>query len=147
MKMIGIIALVMTQSLLAGPASAEPAYAPGAAQVGAFGGLRLRIPLDGETGDRRARLALALAPVAQVRERSGMSRSGLGDGLELAVGDRGALRLSLAGEPIERLAARARADGDGSGSGTRTILIVGGVAVALGVGALLFWDAWDDASE
>lgn len=147
MRMIGIIALLVSQSLLAGPASAAPVHAPGAAQVGAFGGLRLRIPLGGETGDRPARLSLALAPVAQIRAGDGAPRSGTSDGLELAVGDRGALRLSLAGEPIERLAARARADGDESGSGTRTILIIGGIAVALGVGALVFWDAMEDASE
>lgn len=147
MRTIGIITLLVSQSLLAWPASAEPVNAPGTAQVGAFGGLRLRMPLGGGADARRAHFSVALAPTAQTWGTSGSVRSTLGDGLELGVGDRGALRLSLAGEPIERLATGARLDGDGSGSSTRTILIIGGVAVALGIGAAVFWDAMEDASE
>ena len=104
MKKLVIAALIAAQTL----AAAQPAFAAdfieaGTHQAGAFGGLRVRLPLDGRADRRQVRAGLALAPALHSRVGSGEYRMQMGEGLEFGLrGER--VQLSLAGTPVSRLA-------------------------------------------
>src|SRR5688500_20360703 len=102
---------LMIAMLLAGQLSA--AVAPAAAaeldrhaapQMGAFGGLRVRLPLDGHVQQRRVRAGLTLAPTLQSRRANGEVRTRIGEGLELGLTQGERPQLSLAGTPVSQLA-------------------------------------------
>ena len=81
MKMMTMAALVAAQLL----AAAQPALAADLEPIaeqrpGAFGGLRVRLPLGGERRDRQLRAGLALAPTLHSRFASGESRLRIGEG-------------------------------------------------------------------
>lgn len=121
-------------ALLAGQLSgfAPPAMAADFAglqeqRAGAFGGLRLRIPLDGRADRRQVRAGLAIAPTLQSRAGDGAVRTRIGEGLELGFSPNRAPALTLAGTRIDRL---------GVPAGRRAnVSTVGWVAI--GVGATL----------
>lgn len=100
MKKLMISALVAAQLLTA----AQPAFAAdltdaGAThqQMGAFGGLRVRIPLDGNARQRQVRAGLTMAPMMQSRTVQGESRLRIGEGVEFGVRGGEPLALSLGG--------------------------------------------------
>lgn len=106
MKKLMIAALVAAQTLAVVPpaAAAETADAR-ETRPGAFAGLRVRVPLDGDAQQRRIRAGLTVAPTLHSRSGDGAVRSRIGEGVELGITPRGAPALSLAGTRIDRLGA------------------------------------------
>jgi len=153
MKIIASFALVAAQLM----AVAQPAFAAeiqGAApvQAGAFGGVRLRIPLGGDARAQSPRLGLALTPTMHQLNDRGEARIRIGEGVEYGfVGRRPAPALSVAGRPIGDYRLRAAQDGDRNDDRLDTgeiLLIAGGVVVlVLAAGAIWFVDAINDSSE
>jgi hypothetical protein len=138
MKRLTITALLAGQlAAVAPPAVAAELSEVRTQEMGAFGGVRLRVPLDGgATGDRQIRAGLAVAPTLQVRDITGASRTRIGEGLELGFNGDDRLRLSLAGEDVSRLGAAQDNENedeeDDRGGGPSTL-----GWVAIGVGAVL----------
>src|SRR5688500_17559667 len=133
MKTLTIIALVAAQLL----ATAQPALAAELSdsrtqEMGAFGGVRLRVPLDGRAEDRQVRAGLALAPTLHTRDLRGNSQVRIGEGLELGLNGDDRVRLSLAGTPVSRLA-QGQPGPDGRRAG---ISPIGWVAIGIGVAAV-----------
>jgi hypothetical protein len=145
MKKLMIAALLAGQLLpAAAPAAAAELDRHTAPQMGAFGGLRLRLPLDGDRRDRQLQAGLAIAPTTHSRTADGETRLRIGDGLEFGVRGREPARLSLAGQDVRRLGVQGEEDEDG---GVPTwALVAGGVVLVLGAGLLVF-DALMDASS
>lgn len=142
-----IAALVAGQLMSAAqPALAADLAATGEQRAGAFAGLRLSVPLDGAARERPVRLGLALAPTLRSRNGEGEIRTRIGEGMEFGYRSNRPLSFSLAGRDLSRLGA---AQGDDSGGGVPTwALIVGGVAVTLGLAYWGFSEAIDcDAEE
>jgi len=100
-------------------------------QAGAFAGLRLRVPLDGDAAQRRIRAGLAVAPTLHARSAGGETQLHVGEGVELGLVGRGPVRLSIAGTPVSRLA-RGGSGPNGERLGVSTL-----GWVAIGVGAFL----------
>jgi hypothetical protein len=98
---------------------------------GAFGGLRLRLPLDGPRRQRRLRAGVTIAPTMHFRNADGASRQRFGEGLELGLAGGEPVRLSLGGVPVSRLA-QGPAGPDGARMGVSTL-----GWVAIGVGAAI----------
>jgi hypothetical protein len=145
MKKLMIAALLAGQlSMAPSPAAAAELDRHAAPQMGAFGGLRVRLPLDGDRRDRQLRAALTLAPTLHGRSPDGETRLRIGEGLEFGIQGRGAARLSLAGRDVRRLGVQEEGD---DGDVPTWALIAGGVVLVLGVGWLVFEDAMNDASE
>ena len=133
MKTVTIAALIAGQTLAAAPGfAAELEEAPNQ-QLAAFGGLRVRVPLDGSSSQRRIRAGLALAPALHTRSIGGDTRLRIGDGLELGLAENKPLRLSLAGRPVSRLG-QDLAGPDGRRMGVST---VGWIAIGVGVAAVV----------
>ena len=149
---------VMIGALLAGQlvATAQPALAaeltePRGREMGAFAGLRVRMPLDADGQQRRLRAGLTLAPAMHSRSSSGETRLRIGEGLELGlVGDEPA-RLSIGGTPVSQLG-QGPIGPDGrrlNASAGRWVAIGAGVVVVvLGVAYLVFTEMMEcDADE
>jgi hypothetical protein len=117
-------------------------------RVGAFAGARLRVAMGGETAGR-PRLGLAVAGMDYRQSSDGRISARLGEGMELGLAADRKLRLSLAGQPVGIRPSLQGSDEDEDEDGgiSTALLIAGGVVVALGIGALLFVDAVNDASE
>jgi hypothetical protein len=98
---------------------------------GAFGGLRLRLPLDGPRRQQRLRAGLAIAPTMHVQNGEGASRLRFGEGLEFGFAGSERARVSLGGVPVNRLA-QGPAGPDGQRMGVSTLGWIG-----IGVGAAL----------
>ncbi|MGZ8350108.1 MAG: hypothetical protein ACXWU2_08765 [Allosphingosinicella sp.] len=148
MKAVAIAAAIASQiASAAQPALAAELTDTQSRQMGTFGGVRLRLPLDGDDRQRRLRATLTLAPTMQSRTLSGETRSRIGEGLELGFAGTGPVRLTLAGMRLDRLGA-AQTEQDEEESGIPTwALITGGVVVALGAGYLWFEDAMNDSND
>ena len=104
MKKLMIGALLCAQLQVA----AQPAWGAelepvGDQRMGAFGGLRVRLPFGGTPGDRRLRAGLTLAPVLQDRFASGETRLRIGEGFEFGLRGRDPLHFSIAGRDVRRL--------------------------------------------
>lgn len=144
MKTMMIAALLGAQLLgAAQPAIAAELEAVGDQRMGAFGGLRVRLPLGGEVGDRRLRAGLTLAPTLHGRLPSGESRLRIGEGLEFGVRGREPMRLSIGGRDLRRLAARYD-DDRGVPTGA---WIAGGIVLTAIIGVTLVADAFHDANN
>jgi len=119
------------------------------ARMGAFGGLRLRLPLGGPARERQARAVLSVAPTLRSPDGEGAMRARTGDGLEFGYRSDGQRTFSLAGHDFarSRLGAAQNADGKGGGGIPTWALVVGGVAAAAGIGYLVFLDKLEDASD
>lgn len=133
MKKLLVAALIAGQVATgATPARAADLGRTETQQVGAFGGLSLRVPL-GASHDRRVRAGLAFAPVAQSRAQDGAVRTRIGEGLELGIAGDRPLELSFAGQRLDRIGDRR--------AGISTLGWVGiGVGV-LAVGVVLLFES------
>jgi|SRR5687768_12449078 len=133
MKIVTMVALFAAQLLNAAPAAAAELTESRGQEMGAFGGVRVRVPLDGRAGQRQLRAGLAVAPTLQIRSANGEIRTRIGEGLELGYQGDDRLRLSLAGTPVSRLA-QGPAGPDGRRARVSTLgwvaIGVGGVLVA-----------------
>ena len=96
MKRLMIAALLAGQLSTAAPAAGAELDRHGSPQMGAFGGLRVRLPLDGNVQQRRVRAGLTLAPTVHSRAINGESRMRMGEGLEVGVTGRHPVRVMLA---------------------------------------------------
>ena len=135
MKGLTIAALIAGQALAgAQPAQAAELTENRTQQMGAFAGLRLRMPLDSEARQRRLRAGLTLAPTMHSRSASGESRMRMGEGLELGLAGDEPVRLSLGGTPVSRLV-QGPAGPDGRRAGVST---VGWIAIGVGTVVLLY---------
>ena len=134
MKTLTMAALVAAQLA----ATAQPALAAGLTEartqeVGAFAGLRVRMPLDGAAQQRRLRAGLTVAPAMHSRTLGGESRLRIGEGLELGLNGEQPLRVSLGGTPVSQLA-QGPTGPDGRRLGVSTI---GWIAIGVGVAAVI----------
>jgi hypothetical protein len=146
MKRLTITALLSAQLLAAAqPAMAAQLEATGDQRMGAFGGLRVRLPLGGEMRDRQLRAGLTLAPTLHGRLANGETRLRFGEGLELGLRGREPVRLSLAGRDVRRLAARD--DGDGRRGIPTGALIAGGLVLVTIAGVVFVAVALENADD
>lgn len=150
MKKLTIAALVAAQTLVAAqPVSAAHMVVQEQRQMGAFAGVRLRVPLDGARADRGVRAGLTLAPTLHSRRSDGGVRTGFGEGLELGIGPNRPVTLSLAGTRVDQLGMAPNGRGpEGARTGVSTLgwIAIGTGAVlvvGLGVGYLWLDDALD----
>ena len=143
MKTLMIAALLGAQLLTAAqPAMAADLQATGDQRMGAFGGLRVRLPLGGNPRGNRIRAGLTLAPTLSTRMQDGESRLRIGEGLELGARGREPIRLSIGGRDLRRLAA---AEGDG---GIPTgAWIAGGIVLVAIAGVTFVAIALENASD
>jgi len=133
MKRLMIATLLAGQMLAAAPPGLAAELSDGRSQeMGAFGGVRLRVPLDGRAEQRQVRAGLAVAPTLRSRSASGETRTRIGEGVELGFNGDDRVRLSLAGTPVSRLA-QGEAGPDGRRAG---ISPIGWVAIGVGVAAV-----------
>ena len=131
MRKFMITALLAAQLLAAAqPAMAADLTDTQAQHMGAFAGLRLRVPLDPESRRQPIRVGLTVAPTLHTQSQSGEVRTRFGEGLEFGVNGREPLRLSFAGKPVSHLV-----QGKSGPGGERTGVSTLGW-VAIGVGAL-----------
>ena len=134
MKRLMIMALLGAQLMtVAQPAFAAELTENRTQQMGAFAGLRLRVPLDGNVQHRQVRAGLAVAPMMHSRAMNGETRLRIGEGVELGITGREPVRLSLAGTPVNRLAQGATGP-DGRRMGISTI---GWIAIGIGAAAII----------
>src|SRR5687767_14711201 len=98
MNAVVIAALLGGQAMItAQPAVAADLTEARTQQMGAFAGLRMRMPLDGTVQQRRIRAGLTLAPTMHSRSADGALRMRMGEGLELGLAGDEPARLSIAG--------------------------------------------------
>lgn len=143
MKGIAIAAFLCAQVLGgAEHAAAQNFGASNQIEAGAFGGVRLRIPLGG-SGREPVRAGLAFAPTMRTRYGYGQERIQISEGIELGVRGARPLSLSIAGQDLPTLR-RLGAVPDGArrgGSAVRTVLlVVGGVVVIGGIATFLVFN-------
>lgn len=147
-----IIAALIAAQLVTGAQPALAAELTGARTQtpGAFAGLRLRVPLDGQGQQRQVRAGLAVAPTMHSRSAAGESRSRIGEGVELGLVGREPVRLSLGGTPVNRLAqSSAGPNGQRLGVSTAGWIAIGlGTAVAVaGIGYLILLEEIGDCDD
>ena len=137
---------VMTVSQPALAADLAEAEQP---RMGAFGGLRVRIPLDGDARQRQVRAGLTVAPTMQGANMEGERPLRIGEGVELGIRGNRPLSLSVAGMDVgSRRLGAAQDDDDGDDDGVPTwAWVAGGVVVVLGLGAFAFAEAMNASSE
>lgn len=148
MKIIVSAALIAAQL----GAAAQPAFAAeiqreATAATGAFGGLRLRLPLDGHRNRRAPQLGLAFAPTVHTLGEDGGVRMRLGEGVEFGfAGQRRAPALSIAGRRLG--AAQTGGDDEGGVDTGEAILIGAGVVVlVLAAGTIWFVNEMNESSD
>ena len=152
MKKLTIAALLGGQLLAAAqPSVAAELTEQRTREMGAFAGLRVRMPLDGTAQQRQLRAGLTLAPTMHSRSINGESRMRIGEGLEVGLAGDQPARLSLGGTPVSQLA-QGPVGPDGrrlnASTGQWVAIGVGGVVVLLGVAYLVFSEMMDcDADE
>lgn len=141
---------LMIAALLAGQiAGARPAAAADFAdarqeRAGAFAGLRLRLPLDGNRRERRIRAGLTVAPTLQSRTIDGETRTRIGEGVEFGYRSGRPISFSIAGRDLQAPGGARNHDL----STGEILLIAGGViVVTAGVVAVVFIDAINDNSD
>ena len=144
MKYVVMAALAAGQIAVA----AQPAFAAEltdgqSQQIGAFGGVQVRVPLDGGAERRPIRAGLTIAPTLQTRNLSGETRTRIGEGLEVGLAGDAPVRISLAGTPVSQLA-RGPAGPDGQRLGVSDIgwIAIGAGTVIAGLG--LAWIILDN---
>jgi hypothetical protein len=134
MKKLLVAALVSAQLSAGGPAFAADLTRTETQQMGAFGGLSLRIPLDGRRDRRQVRAGIAFAPMLQSRAQDGAVRTRIGEGLEFGIGGNRPPALRIGGTPVDRIGAP---DGRRANISTVAWIAIGvGAAAIILVGAL-----------
>ena len=145
-----MIAAVLGGQLLiaAQPAVAADFAAAQPERVGAFGGVRVRVPLGGEAGQRQVRAGLTVAPTLQGASLDGERRLHIGEGVELGYRAGRPLSLSFAGMDVgaRRLGAAEEEDDDNDGPPTWA-LIAGGVVILVGLAGYAFVAGMNASSE
>lgn len=145
MKRFMMVTLLGAQLLAAAePAMAAELTAYGDQRMGAFGGLRVRLPLGGKAADRQLRAGLTLAPALHGRFANGESRLRIGEGLEIGLRGRAPIRLSIAGQDVRRLAARETGDRGGIPTGA---VIAGGIVLVALAGVVFIAVALEKADD
>ena len=141
MKKLTMAALVAAQlAAAAQPALAAELNDGRTQQMGAFGGVRLRVALDGRVGERRIRAGLALAPTMHSRDLNGNVRMRMGEGVELGLNGDDRVRLSLGGTPVSRIVhGPAGPDGRRVGVSTLGWVAIGAGVVLVAVGGFYWW--------
>jgi len=133
MKRLMMAALLGGQLLgAAQPAMAADLVERDMPQMGAFAGVRLRMPL-GDRAHQRLRAGLTLAPTLHARGSDGALRTRFGEGLELGFAQNRPLELSFAGTRLDRIGVRE----DGSVPGGRRAGVSTLGWIAIGVGATI----------
>ena len=109
-------------------------------QMGAFAGVRVRMPLDGDARQRQLRAGLTVAPTLHTRTADGATRLRIGEGVELGITGREPVRLSVAGTPVNRLV-QSGTGPDGQRLGVSTVgwIAIGAGVVVLAVGGFYWW--------
>ena len=97
--------------------------------MGAFAGVRLRMPL-GDRAPQRLRAGLTLAPTMHVRGSDGAARTRFGEGLELGLAPNRPLELSFAGTRLDRFGVRP--DGNAPGGRRAGVSTLGWIAIGVG---------------
>ena len=144
MKKLMIGALLGAQLLTAAqPAMAAELTVTGDQRMGAFGGLRVRLPLGGNPRANRLRAGVTLAPTLSTRAQDGDTRLRIGEGLELGVRGREPVRLSIGGRDLRRLDARESGD-DGIPTGA---WIAGGIVLVAVAGVAFVAIALENAGD
>ena len=147
MNKLTMAALIGAQIATAQPALAADFAASQPERVGAFGGVRVRVPLGGDEGERQIRAGLAVAPTVQGTNLQGERPMRIGEGVEFGYRSGRPLAFSVAGLDVRnpRLGAtQDEEEQDQDGDGPNWWLIVGGVVVVtLGVGVLAI-NSWID---
>ncbi|MGZ8350105.1 MAG: hypothetical protein ACXWU2_08750 [Allosphingosinicella sp.] len=139
------IAALLTAHLAAGPATAAELITSETPRVGAFGGLRVTVPLDRAHSERPVRAGLALAPTVQVRGAAGEPRTRVGEGVEFSLAAGRPTTVTVAGTRLDRLAAAQNEDDADEGGIPTWGWIAGGVAL-LGL-ALFGINEWAEAQS
>jgi len=136
MKKLTIAALVAGQVLAtATPALAADLTSSQEVRGGAFGGLRLRLPLGGDSRGHRVRAGFALAPTVSSRAQDGAVRSRIGEGLEFGYRSGYPVSFSIAGADLQqRLGAAQDNDGNRRHRGPSTL---GWIAIGVGAAAVI----------
>jgi len=151
MKIIVSAALIAAQlAAVAQPAFAAEIQREATAATGAFGGLRLRLPLDGHRNRRTPQLGLAFAPTVHAISEDGAARMRLGEGLEFGISGRGtAPALSIAGRRLGAAQDGQNGENDESGIDTGEAILIGaGVLVlVLGAGTIWFVNELNESSD
>jgi len=149
MKKLMMAALLGGQLVTAAqPAMAAELEASSDQRMGAFGGLRLRLPLDGDVRDRQLRAGLTVAPALRTQAMNGESRLLIGEGLELGLRGNEPVRLRLAGQDLRRLAAQQSGDEEDDNDGIPTGALIAGAIVLVAVAGVV-WLAieFDNAND
>lgn len=142
MKKLMLFALLIGQLLAVAPPTMAAGLSDSRTQeMGTFGGLRVRVPLDRHASRQPVRVGLTLAPTLHTRTPDGERRTLIGEGLELGFNGNRPLALSIAGTPVHRLGAAQNepegqeqpdAEEEEEGDGPSTL-----GWIAIGVGGLL----------
>jgi hypothetical protein len=144
---------LMIAALLGGQllAAAQPALAADFAasepeRMGAFGGVRVRMPLGGSEGQRQVRAGLTVAPTLRGDGIDGERPLHIGEGVELGYRAGRPLSLSVAGMDVgaRRLGAAEEDDDDGPPTWA---LIAGGVVILVGLAGYAFVAGLNASSE
>ena len=142
MKKLMITALLGGQLLIvAQPVSAADFAATQPERVGAFGGLRVRVPLGGDPQQRQIRAGLTVAPTLHSANMQGERAMRIGEGVELGLRSGRPLTLSVAGVEVRRARPGTAQDDETEDEegGSNTLLIIGGVVVVLAAAAAVGW--------
>jgi hypothetical protein len=148
MRILTMAALVGAQLLAAAQPARAAEFEPSAGQrMGAFGGVRVRLPLDGRLPDR-LRAGLTVAPALHSRAIDGESRLQIGEGVEIGLRGHEPLRLRIAGQDLRRLAAQQSGNDEEDDGGIPTgAWIAGGIVLVAVAGVVFVAIALDNASD
>jgi hypothetical protein len=148
-KTIALAAFLAAQTLpFAQPAAAADLNLAQEPRPGAFGGVRVRVPLDGHPRQRQVRAGLTIAPTLHSRSADGSVRMRIGEGLELGLRGREPVRLSIAGQDLRRLAAQQSGDEEDDDGGIPTgAWIAGGIVLVALAGAAWLAIELDNSSD
>ncbi len=148
-KQLTMAALVSAQlGIAAAPAAAADLGRAEEQRMGTFGGLTVRVPLDGSRRDHPVRAGLTLAPTLATRGSDGSSTTRIGEGLEFGYRSDAPIGVSLAGRRLSAQQGEEEED-DGNVSTGETIALIGIGVVVLAVAAGTLWlvIATDDSSD
>ena len=147
-KHLTMAALVSAQLGLAAPAAAADLARTEAQSIGTFGGVTVRVPLDGGRRDRTVRAGLTVAPTLATRDSEGRATTRIGEGLELGYRSDAPFAVSIAGRRLGAQQDEAD-DDDGNVSTGETIVLVaiGVVVLAAAAGTIWLATTLDDSSD
>lgn len=148
MKVLMIGALLAGQCLtVAQPALAVALSENRSSEIGAFAGMRIRVPLDGPRHERQLRAGLMIAPTLHSRNADGGRMVRLGEGVELGVRGREPIQLSIGGHDFARLADDEAAQADDDGGIPTWAIVAGSVALVAGIAFAVYVQVGREASD